>query len=60
LNAQPNHLSWIEIGKEPNNLEEWLPNVQLFVMHVADDHFANIIHFFTIGMVPKGIYKLGK
>lgn len=43
LNAGPNHLSRIEIGEEPNSLEEGPPNVQLFVVHIADDHFSDII-----------------
>lgn len=40
LNVGPDHLSWIETGEEPNNIEEWFPDVQLFVVHVVDDHFA--------------------
>lgn len=54
LNAGPGHLSQIEIGEEPNNLEEGLPDAQLFVVRVADDHFADIIHFLTMGMSPEG------
>jgi len=54
LNAGSDHLSCIEIGEEPTNLEEWFPNAQLFMMHIVDSHFAKIIHFLTIGMVPKG------
>ena len=29
-------------------------NVQLFAVHVADNHFANIIHFLTTWMAPEG------
>lgn len=43
LNNGPNHLSWIENGNEPTSLEEGFPDAQLFVMCVADEHFANII-----------------
>ena len=54
LNARLDHLLWIETGKDPTNLEEGLSDVQLFTVHVADNHFADIIHFFTTGMAPKG------
>lgn len=35
-------------------MEEGLPNAQLFVVQVADNHFADIIHFLITGMAPKG------
>lgn len=43
LNAGPDHLSWIETGEEPTNIDKGLPYVQLFSMCVDDDHFADII-----------------
>lgn len=43
LNAGLDHLSKIEIGEEPTSLEEGLLNAQLFVVHVADNHFVGII-----------------
>lgn len=43
LNDGPDHLSWIETGDEPTILEEGLLDAQLFVICVADDHFADII-----------------
>eukprot|EP00253_Pinus_taeda_P034321 PITA_34321 len=54
LNAGPDHLSRIETGEEPTNLEEGLPDVKLFAVCVADDHFAYIIQFLTTGITPKG------
>lgn len=54
LNAGPDHLSRIETGEEPNNLEEGLPDAQLFAVRVADNHFADVIHFLTTGMAPEG------
>lgn len=54
LNARTDHVSRIETGEELNKLEEGLPNVQLFIVCVADNHFADIIHFLTTGMDPKG------
>ena len=50
----PDHLSWIKIGEEPNNLEEGLPYAQFFAVKVADNHFADIIHFLTASMTPEG------
>jgi len=54
LNEGPDHLSRIEIGEEPNSLEEGLPDAQIFAVHVADNHFSNIIQFLTMGTAPKG------
>jgi len=53
LNAGPDHLSRIETGKEPTNLEEGLPGAQLLAVRVADDHFKDIIHFLTTRTMPK-------
>jgi len=54
LNVGPNHLSRIESGEEPSNLKEWFPDTQLFMVHVANYHFFDIIQFITTGMVPEG------
>ena len=54
LNAGPDHLSQIENGEEPTNLEEGLPDAQLYVVHVADGHFEDIIHFLTAGTTLQG------
>jgi len=35
-------------------LEERLPNAQLFVVRIADNHFADIIHFLTMRIAPEG------
>jgi len=53
LNAGPDHLSQIEMGEEPTNLEEGLPDAQLFIVHIADRHFEDIIHFLTMGTASK-------
>lgn len=52
---EPDHLSRIETGEEPTNLEEGLLDAQLFSVCVANNHFADIIHFLTIGTNPEGI-----
>ena len=45
LNAGPDHLSRLESSEEPTNLEDSLPDAQLFSIHIADDYFADIIEF---------------
>lgn len=42
LNLGLDHLSHIETGEEPTNLEEGFPNVHLFAVHVENNLFANI------------------
>lgn len=54
LNAGLDHLWIIEIGEEPSNLEEGLLDAHLFVVHVANDNFADIIYFLTTRMTPEG------
>jgi len=54
LNAGPDHLLRIETGEEPTNLEERMLDAQLFVVHVANGHFEDIIHFLMTGTAPKG------
>eukprot|EP00253_Pinus_taeda_P001736 PITA_01736 len=53
LNVGPNHLSRIETCEEPSSLEERLPDAQLFVVGIANAHFADIFHFLTMGMAPE-------
>ena len=54
LNVGLDHLSRIETGEEPTSLEEGLPNMQLFVVHVTDGHFEDIIHFLATGTASEG------
>jgi len=49
LNALPDHLSQIETREVPTNLEEGLPDTQLYVMRIVDGHFEDIIHFLNTG-----------
>jgi hypothetical protein len=39
-------------GEEPTSLEDSLPDAQLFLVHIADDYFKDIIDFLTIGTTP--------
>lgn len=52
LNVGVDHLSRLETREEPTSIEDNLPDAKLFVIRVADDHFLDIIQFFTIGMAP--------
>jgi len=56
LNAGPDHLSRNVTGEEPTSLKEGLSDVQLFVLRVADNKFADIIQFLTTGTAPEGYY----
>lgn len=38
-------MSHIETREEPTNLEEGLPDVQLFALRIADNHFVDIYTF---------------
>ena len=53
LNARPNHLSRIENGKEPTNLDEGFLDVKIFTMRVVDKHFVDIIQFMSTGVSPE-------
>ena len=48
------HLSRIESGEEPNNLEDNFPDVKLFAITVYDNQYHTIIHFLNTGYVPEG------
>ena len=41
------------MGEEPTNLEEGLPDTQLYVVCIANDHFEDIIYFFTTDTVSQ-------
>ena len=60
LNAGPDHLSWIDSGEEPSNLEDNFPYVQLFSIQIADEYYADIIHFLTTGWAPVEFTKQQK
>ena len=42
------------MGKEENSLEEGLPDAQVFVVGIADDHFSDIIQFLSMGTTLEG------
>jgi hypothetical protein len=53
LNAGPYHLSRIINGEEPTNLEENLPDAQLFSVQIVDEYFVDIIEFLRKGVETK-------
>ena len=44
LNVGPDHLSRLESGEEPTNLEDSFPDAQLFSIHISDDYFIEILN----------------
>ena len=55
LNADPNHLSRIEIGEEPVNIEDGLRDAQLFIFEMVDDHYEKIVQFLATRTAPEGL-----
>ena len=55
LNAGLDHLSRIEIGEEPTNIDDGFLNAQLFWVDIVDDHYAPIIPFLEIGVAPEDL-----
>ena len=54
LNAGPNHLSQIETGEERTNIEDGLPNAQLFRVGMANDYYEKIVQFLATGIALEG------
>ena len=52
LNASPDHLSRVENGEEPTNIDNGFPDAQLFLIEVANDHYAPIVQFLSTGVAP--------
>ena len=52
LNAGPDHLSHIENGEEPTNIEDGLPDAQLFRVEIIDDYYGPIVQVLSIGLTP--------
>ena len=52
LNASPDHLSHVVNGEEPTNIDDGLPDAQLFWVDVTDDLYAPIIQFLSTGVTP--------
>ena len=52
LNVGPDHLSRIDSREEPSNLEDNLPDAYFFSIQIADEYYADIIHFLTTRWAP--------
>jgi hypothetical protein len=52
MNKVPDHLLRLELGEEPTNLDDTLPDAHLLAIRKIDDHFAEIVHFLSTGMAP--------
>ena len=50
LNTGPDHLSHIENGEEPTNIDDGFPDTQLFRVDIIDDRYAPIIQFLAISV----------
>ena len=55
LNVGLDHLSRIETCEEPTNIEDDLPDVQLFRINMVDEYYDQIIQFFPTGTTTKDL-----
>ena len=55
LNVGPNHLSRIEIGEDPTNIDDGFLDAHLFQVDFTDDHYAPIIPFLETGVGPEDL-----
>ena len=60
LNASIDHLSRLENGEEPNNLDDNIPNAKLFTVKMVDVYYEEIVHFLSTGSEPKEFSKTQK
>ena len=42
------HISRIEIGEEPTNLDDNIPDAQVFVIKMVDDYYEDIVQFLNM------------
>ena len=52
MNLGPNHLLRQESGEELGNLNDSLPDAQLFMVKMFDDHYRDIIQLLSMGYAP--------
>ena len=60
MNSGPDNLSRIDSGEDPSNLEDNLPDAQLFSIQIVDEHYTDIIQFLTTGWGPVEFTKQQK
>ena len=52
FNLGPYHLSRIESGEDPSNLDDNLPDALLFSINMFDDQYRDIVQFLSTGYKP--------
>ena len=52
LNAGLDHLSHVENGEEPTNIDDGFPDAQSFRIEFLDDHYAPIVQFLSTSVTP--------
>ena len=55
LNVGRDHLSRIKTSEELTNIEDGLPDAQLFQGDMEDNHYSSIIQFSATGIAPEEI-----
>ena len=55
LNLGPKNLLRLESGEELVNLDDSIPDAQLFAIMMFDGHYRDIIHFFITRYGPEGL-----
>jgi hypothetical protein len=59
-NGGPDHLSRVNNGEEPTNLENNFSDAHLFSVWVVDEYFADIIEYLSTGVAPKDFSTVQK
>jgi hypothetical protein len=52
LNGGLDHLSHILSYEDTGNLDDKLPDAQIFVVKMVDDYFSDILQFLSTGVAP--------
>ena len=60
LNVGPDHLSRLDSGEDPSNLDDNLPDAPLFSIQIVDEYYDDIIQFLTTGVAPDEFTKQQK
>ena len=45
-------MSRLDSGEEPTNIDEGLPDAQLFAIQIVDDYFQDIAQYLSTGLPP--------
>ena len=50
MNKGPYHLSRLEHGEEPTNIDDTLPDAQILAIRKVDNLFVEVVQFLSTGM----------